>query len=265
MLLRLFLLLSLLPCLAVAQPRVVTLAVDDAHPPYAYASRTGQLAGSYLRMLEIAMQELPEWQLRLAPRPWVRALQEARQGTVDGFLPPYRHVERDWVALYVGPLHNEEVVLSCAPGVKTGAPLRWPADFAQRRIGTTRGYLLGAELSELFRAELARPREFRNARDALAALARGEIDCYANDRLDIEHAHAEAVADRVWAARVPPRLEPPHVLWSQQAFLAVSKASLAQRPELADFAQALNARLAQMRSRGDLQRLVDEGFRSASR
>lgn len=262
--LRLLVLLLLLPGFASAQPRTVTVAVDDAHPPYAFA-QNGQLVGSYGRMLERAMRELPDWRLRLELRPWVRAVQEARAGSVDGFLPPYRHAERDWVALYVGPLHTEEVVLSCTPGMKAGTAARWPADFAGRRIGTTRGYLLGTELNEMFRAERVRQREFRNARDALAALSQGEIDCYANDRLDIEHAHGEALVDSVWSARVPARLEPPVVLWSKQAYLGISKASLAQRPELAEFAQALNARLAQMRASGELQRLAEEGFGASLR
>ena len=255
----LLLLLGLSMPAALAQPRVVTLAVDDAHPPYAFAEKN-RLDGVYVRMLEAAMRELPEWRLTLLARPWARALQEARQGVVDGFLPPYREVDRDWVALFVGPLHTEEVVLSCGTAVSVGPGSRWPEDFAGLRIGTTRAYLLSHELSAAIGSAHVRHREYRQGRDALAALALGEIDCYGNDALDIERSYHAALADRHWAGRMPQRLEPPFVLVGQKAYVGFSAESLARRPELAAFADALNARLVQMRASGEIKRLMDEAL-----
>ncbi len=130
----------------------------------------------------------------------------------------------------------------------------------RRRIGTTRGYLLSQGLNEAFREQRLSRREYRNARDALAALAGGEIDCYANDARDIALAHAHAASDPVWAARMPARLEPPFVLSNEQAFVGFSRQSLAQRPELAEFARALDARLAQLRASGEVQRIIDAGL-----
>ncbi|WP_233151585.1 ABC transporter substrate-binding protein [Pelomonas sp. KK5] len=242
--------------LAAAQPRVVTVAVDDAHPPYTYA-QDSQAAGLYVRLMGEAMRGLPGWRLRLVLRPWARALQESRQGRVDALLPPYREVDRDWMQLFAGPLHMEQVVLSCVTGVTIGPASRWPEGFSGLRVGTTRAYLLSHQLSAGFARELVRQLEYRDGRDALAALATGEIDCYGNDLKDIEHSYQAALADPRWAPRMPRRLEPPVVIASQNAWLGVSQRSLQLRPELATFVEALNARLAQMRASGELRRLME--------
>ncbi len=249
--------LACLPGIACAQPRLVTIAIDDAHPPYSYAIND-QPAGVYVQLLRQAMRELPGWQLQLVPRPWARAVQEARQGLFDGFMPPYRDVDRDWVAAFAGPLHIEEVVVSCSPKVRVGPGSHWPEDFARLRIGTTRGYLLAPELSDAIRRELISRREYRDTRDALAAMAADEIDCCANDLLDIERSHEAALADKLWGPRMPRHLEPHYLLASQPAFVGFSAQALALRPELAVFAQALNTRLAQMRANGEIKRLFEE-------
>lgn len=251
------------PLLAAAQPRLVTIAIDDAYPPYSHLDNE-RPAGLYVALMQRAGLALPGWELRFVARPWVRALQEAEQGRVDAVLPPYRGLGRDWIALYAGPLHREEVVLSCGAATHLGPHSQWPQDFAGRRIGTMRGYLLNQSLTDAFRLQTLHKREYRNARDALAALASGEIDCYANDKLNIEQAHDLAQADSLWSTRVPARLQPPFVLSSQLAFVGISQQSLSQRPELAEFARALDAQLSVMRASGEIQRLIDGG-RSASR
>jgi len=250
------LLMLALPPGAGAQPRVITIAIDDGYPPYSHVEK-GRAAGHYVDVMRRAMQGLLGWELRLVSRPWVRALQEAEQGRVDAVLPPYRGLGRDWIELYAGPLHREEVVLTCSAASQLGPASHWPEDFIGRRIGVMRAYLLSEVLTAAFQRQQVLKQEFRNARDALAALALGAIDCYANDRLNVEHAHAKALADPVWAARVPARLEAPYVLSSQPAFVGFSRNSLAQRPELAEFARALDAQLAHMRGSGEIQRLID--------
>jgi ABC-type amino acid transport substrate-binding protein len=257
-------LLGSLPLLAQPQPRVVTLAVDDAHPPYTQALN-GEAVGVYVKVLVSAMREMPDWQLRLLVRPWARALQESRQGLVDGFLPPYKEVNREWVAAFAGPLHTEDVVLSCGPQLRIGPGSRWPIDFANLRIGTTRAYLLSHALSAAFENGQIVQREYRQGRDALAALAQGDIDCYGNDLLDIEQSYSAAMADRRWASRMPKRLEPHFVLTSQKAYVGFSAQSMAQRPELAGFIEALNVRLAQMRANGEIKRMIDEAHGAQKR
>ncbi len=252
-----WLLLGLAPLPALAQARIVTIAVDDAHLPYSYAVDK-QPAGIYVQVLGLAMRDLPGWQVQLVARPWARALKESREGLVDGFMPPYQEVDRNWVAAYAGPLYVEEVVISCAPQVRAGPGSRWPEDFSRLRMGTTRGYLLGYQMSDAFRRGLMSHHEFRDARDALAALALGQIDCYANDLLDIEHSYQLALTDKLWSERMPKRLEPHFVLSSQKAYVGFSAASMAKRPELAAFVQALDVQLGRLRASGEIKRLVDE-------
>lgn len=246
------------PALVMAESRPVTIAFDDAYPPYCYAEN-GRSLGAYILLLQRAALALPGWQVQLLPRPWARAVQEAEQGQVDAFMPPYRGVGRDWVALYAGPLSREEIVLSCRASTQLGPASRWPQDFVGKRVGVMRGSLLSQSLVDAFKQGQVIRREFRVTRDALADLASDRIDCYANDRLSIELAHAQALGDSLWAARVPARLEPPFVLSVQPAYIGFSKQSLLKRPELADFARALDAQLDQMRSSGELARLMDQG------
>ncbi|CAN5252931.1 ABC transporter substrate-binding protein [soil metagenome] len=231
-------------------PRLVTLATDDAYPPYSYVAN-GEAAGLDIALLRRALAALPEWELRLQPRPWARALLEAEQGLVDGFVPPLRNVGREWVALYAGPLHGEAIALSCRAATGLGPASRWPTDFLGKHIGMMRGFLLTPILTTAFAQKQLVKHEFRNPLDALAALATGDIDCYANDKLSIEHAHAQALADPVWAARVPPRLAPAFVLSNKLAYVGFSKRALSQRPELADFARALNTQLARLLAKGE--------------
>ena len=249
------LLLAVCATVASAQVRWVNIAVDDAHPPYSYAV-ADRSAGSDVALVEMALQEMPGWRVRWLPRPWARALEEARQGVVDAFMPPFKEVDREWAQVFAGPLHVEQVVLSCGMAVTIGAGSRWPDDFKQLRIGTVRGYLLGHELSGAFSQGFLAHSEFRNARDALAALAAAEIDCYADDLVDIQRTYEQAMADKVWAPRMPRRLEAPFTLTTQKAYVGFSRQSLAQRPELAEFAKLLNARLAALRADGEAERLL---------
>ncbi len=236
----------------VAQPsaRLVTLATDDAYPPYSFVAN-GDAVGVDITLLRRALAAMPDWELRLQPRPWARALLEAEQGLVDGFVPPLRHVGREWVAFYAGPLHTESIALSCRAATGLGPASRWPTDFLGHRIGMMRGFLLSPMLTTAFSQKQMVRQEFRNSQDALAALATGDIDCYANDKLNIEHAHAQAVADPVWAARVPARLAPAFVLSTQVAYVGFSKQALSQRPELADFARALDAQIARLMAKAE--------------
>jgi len=245
-----------------AEPQPVVLAVDDAYPPYSLVENE-QPAGLYVQLVQRAAQGIPGWQLRLVPMPWARALMAAEQGQVDGFLPPYRGLGREWIASYVGPLHREEVILSCRRQTALGPASQWPADFVGKRIGVMRGYLLSQQLSDAFARQLLTKTEFRNARDALAALASAQIDCYANDRISIESAYRLAKADPLWAKRMPEQLEPGLVLATQTAWVGFSAQSLAKRPELQEFVRALDMQLARLRSSGEAGRLI-EGERGKS-
>lgn len=239
------------------EPRRVNVAIDDAAPPYSHV-QDGQAAGFYPRLVQRAAEGLPGWRLELKPMPWARALLQAEQGEADGVLPPYHGLGRDWIAQYISLPHREEVVLSCAAASGVGASSHWPQDFGSKRIGVMRGYLISPMLMDAVQKRWVHKIEFRNSRDALAALAAGQIDCYANERLHIEHTHQQARSDPRWSQRMPTQLQRPLLLSEQQAFLAISRQALIKRPELAEFARELEAQLNLLRENGELQRLQAE-------
>ncbi len=248
-------LVLLSPLALFAAPAVVTLAVDDTHAPYATAV-DGQAAGLYVQLVQRAMQHLPDWELRLESMPWKRALVEAEQGRVDAVLPPYRHAERPWMAIYVGPLHVETIVLHCSAQSQLHAGLHWPGDFRGRRIGMIRGYFLTRTVQQAVEQGQVIKAEYRNGFDALAALQLGQVDCLADDRTNLETLRQQALADPVWAKRMPVQLEPPMLLSEEEAFVGISRKSLAARPELAEFAKALDTEIGELRRHGEIEKLM---------
>jgi polar amino acid transport system substrate-binding protein len=243
------------PLLGGAQPAVVTLAVDEAHRPYFYA-QADEPEGLYAEILRAAMTRLPQWQLRFRPMPWKRALTNAERGEVDGFAAPYRHVSREWLIRYVGPLFLEEVALFCDPRLGLGATAAWPDGYLDLRMGAQRGYVLSERLGEAVSAGKVQRVDFSRARDALAALSNRQVDCVVDDRLSVESEFDDARRNLVWAARMPASLPAPVVLEAKESFVGFSRRSLERRPELAEFAKALDEQLALMRSSGEIARLA---------
>ncbi len=243
------------PLLLSAEPTVVTLAADEAHPPYIYAE-AGKSVGLYVQILQRALAHMPQWELKLRPLPWKRALATAELGDVDGLLPPYRSAGRDWMAAYAGPLYREEVVVLCDGEAGVGAAPSWPDSFSGLRIGTPRAYFLSRHLSAAVNRRQVQRQDFNDARDALAAMAGHQIDCIADDRFTIEFEYARAQRHPQWASRMPHELTEPYVLETQEAFVGISHNALARRPELAEFIKALDLQLAQLRASGEIGRLV---------
>ncbi len=243
------------PLLLRAEPVVVTLAVDEAHPPYVYTD-AGQPAGLYVQLLQRAMARLPQWELKLRALPWKRALATAEQGDVDGLLPPYRSAGRGWMAAYAGPLYREEVVVLCDAGASVGASPSWPDSFSGLRIGTPRAYFLSRHMSSAVSGGKVLRQEFNDARDALAAMAGHQIDCIADDHFTIQFEYARAQRSPHWASRMPRELEDAHALEVQETFVGFSRNALARRPELAEFIRALDQQLAQLRASGETERLA---------
>ncbi len=65
--------------------------VDDDYPPYSYLENR-QLKGVYIELLQQAAALLaPEYQLKLQPEPWRRALANMEQGQVFAIMPPYQN------------------------------------------------------------------------------------------------------------------------------------------------------------------------------
>ena len=243
------------PLLLAAQPVTVNLAVDEAHPPYV-RNEAGRAVGLYVQVLELALTRMPKWELQLHPQPWKRALATAEQGDVDGVLPPYRGADRDWMAAYAGPLYREEVVVFCDARSGLASVPSWPNSFIGLRVGVPRGYFLSWRMEAAVHNGKVQRLDFNDARDSLAAMAGRQVDCVADDRFSVEFEYNRAQRQPLWAARMPASLPAPFVLESQEAFVGFSRRALARRPELAEFAKALDTQLAQLRASGEIDRLA---------
>jgi len=179
------------PCAVVAQtaataPQIVTIVVDDDYPPYSYLENR-QLKGVYIELLQQAAALLaPEYQLKLQPEPWRRALAGIEQGQVFAIMPPYQNpLERPYIQPYSVPLFTEEVVAFCAEHIDFDALLQHKQRLTRQplQLGMNAGYLiLNPQLQQATQQGLIQIWENKSTDINILKLLRGRLDCYLNDR-----------------------------------------------------------------------------------
>lgn len=180
-----------LPNFAVAQttvpkPQMVTIAVDDDYPPYSYLENR-QLKGVYSELLQQAAALLaPEYQVKLQPEPWRRALASLEQGQVFAIMPPYQNpLQRPFIQPYSVPLFMEEVVAICAEHIDFNALLQQKRRLSQQplQLGINAGFLiLNPQLQQAVQQGLIQIWENKSTDINILKLLRGRLDCYLNDR-----------------------------------------------------------------------------------
>ncbi|KAA0949347.1 MULTISPECIES: transporter substrate-binding domain-containing protein [unclassified Pseudomonas] len=200
----------LLTCLSLTARGEKLRIVTEPWAPYVY-EENGSMRGLDYETTVIVFQRLGidvQWQFL----PWKRCLAMLDQGQADGALDIFHSNERDNVLLYPSePLSRVEFVMFYAN--ERPHPFQTLDDLRGLTIGTSPGYLYGAEFSEstLFNREPAPSHEAN-----FGKLARGRIDLLITDRRVGQHALKElGLEDQITQA--------PNVISSQQQFLAVRR------------------------------------------
>ena len=155
---------------------------DDNYPPYSYLDGD-EVDGIYVRILEHAFKDLPDFSLKIRLVPWKRGLLLVQQGDVAGIFPPYyRPAERPFMQPYSEPILFEQVAVFCRSDLLSDARPRWPVDYFGLRIANNRGFLTpGKAFFEAVQRREIELNEVSSAQNGLKMLIQRRVDCYVND------------------------------------------------------------------------------------
>lgn len=163
----------------------VTILADDDYPPYSYLER-GELKGVYINLLRRAGDQLKlDYDVKIIPMPWKRALLTVKNGDVIAVVPPYLHYDsRPFISSYSVALGTEFVVTYCRENIDLKATLNLNSATNKRvHLGMNAGYLL---LDERYKKAITQGRiqlwENKSTEANVIKLLTNKIDCYVNDR-----------------------------------------------------------------------------------
>ncbi len=240
-----------------AAQTTVPIVTEDAYPPFVYVDDSGALTGIYPAILEAAFARLEGYEVEVHAMPWARALKQVERGDAFAVFPPYASsgAKRPFLDRYSAPIWMERLVLVCGAHVDAAGRSVWPDDFHGLTVGANAGYIMGGDaFVAAVDAGAITLEEAPDAASNLRKLIAGRIDCYVNAAMAIEAGLAEIGAtsgDRAALA---------HVMILDENAANVGYSAAGDYPYKADFADALDAVLNEMRESGELERIVAEFF-----
>ena len=254
------LMLCISPFIAAAQK--VVLYADDAYPPYSF-SEQGQARGLYAQILRKAFSRMPDYEVRIEPKPWKRALKALERGEVMAIYPPYWHPQtRPFIWPYSVALFEETVAVHCHfQRSPSGPGARWPEAFQGLRISQTGGYdqggehykhlLEGGHLTEVY----ARSTELN-----VLMMAKGRSDCFLNDRLstrlELKRLQNSVKDDAVLAELM--QIRDTATVSQQAVYVGFNQQFAARYPYWQDFFEQLNDRLLEMHGTGEIYQMAKD-------
>jgi polar amino acid transport system substrate-binding protein len=240
-----------------AAQTVAPIVTENAYPPFVYVDESGALTGIYPAILAAAFARLEGYEVQVEPMPWWRALNQVERGAAFAVFPPYESsgAKRPFIDRYSEPIWMERLVLVCGAHVDVAERAAWPDDFHGLTVGANAGYIMGGDaFVAAVDAGAIALEEAPDAASNLRKLIAGRIDCYVNAAMAIEAGLAEigaTEADRAALAQVM-------ILDENAANVGYSAAGA--YPFKADFADALDAVLIEMRQSGEMARIAAEFF-----
>jgi polar amino acid transport system substrate-binding protein len=229
----------------------VVLYGDENYPPYSYVEN-GRFSGIDVDILRKAASRLrPAYELTVAPTPWKRGLALLENGTAFGLFPPGRKHERPYIDQYSSVILRESVVVFCNRAVMRTPRKNFPADYAGLTIGINAGFLLSDRLVQAANRGIVRLEPAKDNDANLKKMAMHRIDCYASDRV------AALFSAKKLGAQLPPgesKLREAAELSEEETYVGFSARN--NPPFKADFIARLNAALAEMKAKGDIDKII---------
>jgi polar amino acid transport system substrate-binding protein len=242
---------------AAAAPVPVAIYADDNYPPYSFVEN-GKLTGIYTRIIEKALERMPEYQLTLTPVPWQRGIVLLEKGAALALYPPYyRPLERPFLR-YSEPMLTEQTAVFCnAVSYRRHSLKNWPDDYAGLRIGINAGFLSGgARFDAAVREGRLSVHPAHGSRSNLLKLLRGRIDCYINDRLSIQW-ELRRIRDSALVDSSYQPLTETTVVSTEQGFLGYTELLPQQYPYRRDFIDKFNHAIRAMRGSGEIDSIAN--------
>jgi polar amino acid transport system substrate-binding protein len=159
---------------AIAGDRVLSLLSDAKSHNFEY--RDGQPVGLFADVLREALGAAG-WSVEFRVRPWIRALDEVRNGEADGMFSMYRIAERERFFLFTNvPLYVAEEHVYVRKGRAFDAR-HWRDALKNKRIGIVNGSYHGTGFAEAEAQHLFASVERVNSTESLIAMMEaGRID-----------------------------------------------------------------------------------------
>jgi polar amino acid transport system substrate-binding protein len=234
----------------------VVLHGDDNYPPYSYIEH-GRFTGIDVDILRQAAAKLrPTYDVTLTPTPWKRGLALLENGTAFGLFPPGRKHERAYIDQYSAVILRESVVVFCNRALMHTARTNFPADYAGLTIGINAGFLLSDRLMQAANRGIVRLEPAKGNDANLKKMAMHRIDCYASDRVAALFSAKNLGVQLPSDERV---LRVAAVLSEEATYVGFSARN--NPPFKADFIEKLNAALAEMKAKGEIDRIIDRYLR----
>jgi len=204
--LRAGLVLMILVCggTAMAGDRVVNLVSDAKSRNFEY--RDGQPTGFFADVLREALAGAG-WSVDFRVRPWVRGLDEVRNGEADGMFSMYRIAERDRIFLFSNvPLYVSEEHVYVPRGQAFDAR-NWREVLKNKRIGIVNGSYHGQGFADAEARHLFASVERVNSTESLVAMVEaGRLDAAFTTKELMDHAEA-GIGKNAAIERTEPAIE----------------------------------------------------------
>lgn len=235
----------------------VALVSDISYPPYSY-NEGATAVGIYPEILRRVFAQMSEYNVTITPMPWKRALQMAENGDALGVVPPYYRKElRPWMG-YSDPIFEEKIVVVCDKAVaEKVAGKAYPADYAGLTFGNLAGSRAGGEaLHTMADKGQLKIEEAKTTDQNLMKMAAGRIDCYVDDANAVESAWNKLAKANAKLQRNFERVADVSV---EKTYIGLTGSG--KFPFMADFIKEFNARLAELKARGEIDRIVQEALK----
>ncbi len=238
---------------------LVTIGFDQNYVPFSFVDDDGNARGVYTEILQHAFARMKGYQIAVKGYPWKRLMRMVETGQIFAAYPPYYWPEkRPWMAPYSEPIITERVALYCnrqrIDTTKLPQPLRWPESFYGYTIGNDTGFETpGPEFFEAVAAGQIFMHEDSTTRNS-KLLMLGRIDCYVNGELSILYSIKQFI-DRGEMQHASTHIYKALTIRENDGYLGYTKQADAY-PFKEDFVQQLNAILKEMKSNGDIERIL---------
>lgn len=245
-----------------AAAQTVVLYADDAYPPYSF-SVNGQAQGLYAQILRKAFSRMPDYVVRIEPKPWKRALKALERGEVMAIYPPYWHpLNRPYMWPYSVALFEESVAVYChQQRWQVQHDADWPEAFHNIRVSVTSGYDIGGKrYKQLVSRGQITEVNVRSVELSLLMLAKGRSDCVLNDRLStrLELKRLQSTLTDTEALAELAQLQDVATVSKQAAFVGFNQQFAARYPYWQDFFEQLNDRLLEMHGQGEIYQIAKD-------
>ena len=241
------LLVSILMIFIMHSSWAITIAGDEAYPPYSFKDN-GKVTGIYTDIIQHALNVMRNTS-SLTAMPWKRGLSGLETKSIDALFPPYLRPKQRPFMEYSTEILNETLVIFCNSKV-SGRLKSFPEDYIGIRLGKNAGFAPGVAVDDAVKNNIIKLQEAKGMSANLKKLINNRINCYVNDRLSILY-ELKKMAER--GEYDGKSVIETHVLGIEKGYLAIHKEA---NNETKGFIKQFNLVIEEMKSSGKIDEVI---------